>query len=165
MDLHSIQAGRTLHYEQSVLRGVLGAFVALIIVNVFWVSISMFFDRFFPWISILQGILIGQAFRKYGLGLDWYVPLLAALVAILASITGSFLSALNLTGREFNTGAIALIDEISWHTIKTFLINEFGVVGIIYGIFAGILAAYYAKRRLTRDQSIVFRKYKESKQS
>ena len=78
-------------------------------------------------------------------------------------MTGSFFSALNLTGREFNTGAWALLDEITWHTLSTFMVNEFGIVGFIYACCAALLATYYAKRQLNRDQSIAFRKYQESK--
>lgn len=163
MSFDSIQVGRNLHEEQSVWNGFYGALIAAIIFNIIWIYVSMFFDRFFPWLAIVQGVLIGKSFKKYGHGLDWHLPALASILAIIASFTGSFLSALNLTGREFNTGAISLINEISWHTLKTFMINEFAIVGLIYAIFAAILAAYYAKRHLSRDQSIAFRKYQESK--
>ena len=163
MSFDPIQIGRSLHDEQSVWNGFYGALITAIIFNIIWVYVSMFFDRFFPWLAIIQGILIGKSFKKYGHGLDWYLPALAAILATLASITGSFLSALNLTGREFNTGAINLINEITRHTLKTFMLNEFSIVGLIYAIFAAMLAAYYAKRHLSRAQSIAFRKYKESK--
>jgi hypothetical protein len=163
MSFDSIQIGRSLHDEQSVWNGLYGALITAIIFNIIWVYVSMFFDRFFPWLAIIQGILIGKSFKKYGHGLDWYFPILAAILATLASITGSFLSALNLTGREFNTGAMNLINEITWHTLKTFMINEFSIVGLIYAIFAAMLAAYYAKRHLSRAQSIAIRKYQESK--
>ena len=165
MSFDSIQVGRSLHEEQSILNGFYGALITAVIINIIWVYFSMFFDRFFPWIGIIQGILIGKSVRKYGFGLDWYLPFLAAIFAITASFTGSFLSALNLTGREFNTGAMALINEISLHTIRTFTINEFAIVGWVYAIFAAALAAYYAKRQLSRDQAIAFRKYRESIQS
>jgi hypothetical protein len=162
MSFDAIQVGRSLQKEQSILSGFYGAIITAVIINIIWVYISMFFDRFFPWLSIVQGILIGKSIKKYGLGLDWYLPALAAILTIIASVTGSFLSALYLTGREFNTGAMMLIDEISWHTLKTFMVNEFAIVGCIYAIFAAALAAYYAKRQLSRDQSIAFRKYRES---
>jgi hypothetical protein len=43
------------------------------------------------------------------------------------------------------------------------MVNEFGIVGFIYACCAALLATYYAKRQLNRDQSIAFRKYQESK--
>ena len=106
MSFDAIQVGRSLQKEQSILSGFYGAIITAVIINIIWVYISMFFDRFFPWLSIVQGILIGKSIQKYGLGLDWYLPALAAILTIIASVTGSFLSALYLTGREFNTGAI-----------------------------------------------------------
>ena len=163
MAFDPIKAGRYLHEEQSYRHGLYSALITVIILNILWILISMFFDRFFPWISIIQGVLIGKSVRKYGHGLDWHLPTIAAVFAIIASMTGSFFSALNLTGREFNTGAWALLDEITWHTLSTFMVNEFGIVGFIYACCAALLATYYAKRQLNRDQSIAFRKYQESK--
>jgi|TARA_B110000014_G_C20027507_1_gene533440 hypothetical protein len=164
MTFDPIKAGRFLHEEQSLKYGIYGALITALTLNILWILISMFFDRFFPWISIIQGILIGKSARKYGHGLNWHLPLTAALIAIMTSVTGSFFSALYLTGREFNTGAWVLFDEISWHTISTFMINEFGVVGCIYACCAALLATYYAKRQLNREQSIAYRKYQERNQ-
>ena len=40
--------------------------------------------------------------------------------------------------------------------------NDYGIVGIIYGLFSGVLAAFYSQRELDRNQAIAYRKYKES---
>ena len=111
--------------EQSISSAMISAFMALVIMNILWVFISMIFDRFFPWFSLLQGIIIGISVKKFGRGIDWRFPIIASTFAIIAAITGNFLSALNLTGREFYTGALPLIIEISWFTVKTFFIKEF----------------------------------------
>ena len=144
------------------LRGALyGAMLAALILNVLWVVSSMVFDRFFPWFSIVQGFLIGRAVRRFGDGFDWRFPLLAAVMAFAAAVTGSFISALNLTGREFGTGALPLITEISWHTIRTFLAREFGAVGTVYGLFGAALAANYSRRILDRDEASALRAWRE----
>ncbi len=114
----------------------------MIFINVFWVSISMFFDRFFPWISIIQGIILGKSVRKYGYGIDWRLPLMSFFLALFASISGSFISALFLTGREFDTGGLVLINEISWHTVSTFMLNEYGIVGLNTGIISTEMAPF-----------------------
>ena len=49
-----IEAGRALHNEQSIKAGFFAALVVLFLINLTWVATSMFFDRFFPWISIIQ---------------------------------------------------------------------------------------------------------------
>jgi len=139
--------------EQSLLRAVLGALFAMVILNTIWVYSAMLFDHFFPWGSVIQGFLIGRAVRHFGLGLDWRFSVLAALIATVAAISGSFAAALSLTAREFGTGVLDLLFETSWHTIVTFVSREFGVVGIIYALTGAVLAAFYASRRLDRYEA------------
>ena len=50
--------------EQSISSAMISAFMALVIMNILWVFISMIFDRFFPWFSLLQGIIIGISVKK-----------------------------------------------------------------------------------------------------
>ena len=67
--------------EQSLQRGLMGALLALVILNTIWVYSALFFDRFYPWGSIVQGFLIGRAVRHFGRGILWRFPLLAARAA------------------------------------------------------------------------------------
>lgn len=147
--------------DQSLARATLGALFAWVILNLIWVYSGMLLDRFFPWFSIVQGFFIGRAVQHFGRGLDWRFPAMAATVAIVAAFTGSFISALFLTGREFDTGALPLIAEISWHTVKTFATREFGVVGTIYAGAAAAIAAFYANRRLNRNEAVALRRHRE----
>lgn len=149
--------------SQSLRGAAWGALLAALLLNVLWVGSALAFDRFFPWFSIVQGFFIGRAVRRYGAGFDWRFPLLAAGIAFLAAVTGSFVSALNLTGREFGTGALPLIAEISWHTIRTFLTREFGAVGTVYGLFGAALAAFYSRRALSREEASALRAWREAK--
>jgi hypothetical protein len=149
--------------EQSISSAMISAFMALVIMNILWAFISMIFDRFFPWFSLLQGIIIGISVKKFGRGIDWRFPIIASTFAIIAAITGNFLSALNLTGREFYTGALPLIIEISWYTVKTFVIKEFGVVGTIYALASAGIAAFYSNRILDRYQSLALHKFYTTK--
>jgi hypothetical protein len=42
------------------------------------------------------------------------------------------------------------------------MLNEYGIVGCIYGIFSGVLAAFYSLRELNRDEAIAYRKFKKT---
>ncbi|MEM9208902.1 MAG: hypothetical protein AAGA61_06625 [Pseudomonadota bacterium] len=147
--------------EQSVRSALLGALLAVFIVGVIWVAGGLLFDQFFPWFSVILGLFIGRAVRHYGLGLDWRFPLIAAVAAVIGAFLGSFASALFLTGREFDTSALALLGELTWHTVATFATREFGTVGTIYAGMAAAVAAFFAKRRLDRYEAVALRKYRE----
>jgi len=146
--------------QQSLRKAVYGALLALLILNAMWTYSSLLFDRFYPWGSIVQGFLVGRAVRHFGQGINWRFSLLAAAFALLGAFSGSFISSLNLTAREFSVGALALIPEISWHTITTFLTRDFGVVGLIYAVTAAFLAAFFAKRRLDQYEEVALQKYR-----
>ena len=148
--------------EQSLRGALLGALLAWLLLNFVWVYGCLIFDHFFPWFSVIQGFFIGRAVQHFGRGIDWRFPLLAALTAAVAGFAGSFLSALFLTGREFDTSAVALVGEVSWHTITTFTSREFGAVGTIYAGMSAALAGFFANRRLDRYEAVALRKYRES---
>lgn len=147
--------------DQSPKHALLGALLASVILMAIWVYSAMLFDRFFPWFSVVQGYFIGRAVRHFGRGIDWRFAAMAAVIAVLAAFLGSFLSALFLTGREFATGALPLVAEISWHTVSTFATREFGIVGTIYAGMAAAIAAFVANRRLSRHEAIALRKHLE----
>lgn len=150
-----------LYAAQSIQRALMGGLIALLILNLLWVAESLIFDHIFKPFSVLQGFFIGRAIRHFGRGIDWRFAALSAGIAAFAAFTGSFLSALFLTGREFDTFALTLVGEISWHTISTFAENNFGAVGTVYAGMAAVLAAFFSRRKLDRDERIALRKQRE----
>ena len=42
------KTGNDLYLEQSLVTGLIAAFIAIFILNCFWILSSVFFDRFFP---------------------------------------------------------------------------------------------------------------------
>ncbi len=144
--------------EQQFRAGFLYTIFAAFLLMALWVYSAMLLDRYFPWVSVVQGIVIGLVMRRFGRGLDWRFPLVAAVVTLFAAALGSFLVALFLTGREFGTGALELVSEISAHTVGIFYTREFGIIGVIYMCFAAALAAFYANRRLHRNEAIALRR-------
>ncbi|MDX1480365.1 MAG: hypothetical protein R3315_01740 [Woeseiaceae bacterium] len=151
-----------LYAEQSVTRAVGGGLLASLILIIVWTYAGLLWDRFFPWYSVLQGIFIGLAVRRFGRGIDWRFPVIAAAIAIVAAFAGSFVSALFLTGREFDTSVWSLIGEISGYTISRFATGQFGAVGTIYAGMAAAVAAFFAGRRLTRHEAIALRKHRQA---
>lgn len=147
--------------DQSLQGALIGGLLAMLLLNIMWVAGSLAFDRFFPWFSVVQGFFIGRAVQHFGRGIAWHFLLIAAAIAVAAAFTGSFFSALFLTGREFDTFALSLVGEISWHTVSTFSTREFGTVGTIYACMSAALAAFFARRRLDRYERIALRKHRE----
>lgn len=154
--------GATLLAQQDLRAGTISALVAAAAATALWVWSGMLFDRYFPWASMLQGVMIGMAMRRAGRGIDWRFPTAAAAITAIAAPLGSFLNALFLTGREFGTGAWELVDEISLYTIVRFLTREFGTVGVIYMLFAAAIAAFYSNRRLRRGEAAALRRARNS---
>lgn len=164
--LHTLpaDAGR-LEREQTFTGALLAGGVAIAAMMALWVAVAMLFDRYFPWYSIVQGYIVGHAVRRFGRGVDWRFPAVAAAIAMAGAFVGSFLVALFLTGREFRTGALELVDEISWHTVSVFATRNFGIDGIIYMGFAAVLAAFLASRRLNRQEAVALRRRRERRDS
>lgn len=149
--------------RQNLQRGILGGLLMATVAIALWVYLALLFDKYYPWVSILLGVLIGLAVQRFGQGIDWRFPLAAALITTVSAAAGSFLVALFLTGREFGTGALGLVNEISTHTLRTFYFRDFGAVGVIYMLFAASLAAFYANRRLRPAEAVALRRLRESK--
>lgn len=146
---------------QSLRAALIGAVVAVLLLNAVWVYSGLLLDRFFPWFSVVQGFFIGRAVQRCGCGIDWRFPLLAAAAAVVAAFSGSFLSALFLTSREFGASVLSLLGDTGWHTVSTFALREFGVVGTVYAGMAAAVAGFFAGRRLKRQEAIVLRKHRE----
>ena len=147
--------------QQNLGRGILAALLMTVLAVALWVYLALLFDKYFPWVSMLQGILIGIAMQRGGRGIDWPFPVAAAVITALGAALGSFVVALFLTGREFGTGALELINEISTHTVGTFYTRNFGIIGVIYMLFAASLAAFFANRRLRTAESVALRRYRQ----
>jgi hypothetical protein len=156
--------GRSLVDGQNLSSAAAAGVAAVAIGAALWVALAMVFDRYFPWFSVFQGVMIGRAVQRAGNGIEWPFPALAAALASAAAFIGSFCVALFLTGREFRTGALPLVQEISWHTVATFAVKNFAVVGVIYMIMAAIVAAFYSTRRLNRQEAIALRRFRERQQ-
>jgi hypothetical protein len=109
---------------QSLRGAIAAALLAIIAFSVVWAMLSTALDRVFPWMTVVQGLIIGLAVRRAGRGLDWRFPVIAAVAAI--------------------------VDEV------------ITAADAIYALAAAGVAAYFANRRLTRDQYTSYRAWQEN---
>ena len=151
--------------EQSVGRAVGGAAFAAVVLSILWVYSAVMLDQFATWFSLIEGFFIGRAVRHFGNGIDWRFPVLAAIATVLTAWFGSFVAALLNTSREFYTPAMQLLSEVGWHTIRTFTTETFGIQGTIYAVMGATIAAFFANRKLDRNEAIALRRYREEGRS
>ncbi len=142
---------------QSVRAAVTGAAIAIICLNIVWVYTASASGRFFPWISVWQGIAIGLSVQRTGRGLDWRFPLIAGIAAWIGAFSGNLFIALAFTttdtGREIDGW---------WQILQSFFMHTTTVVDLIYAFCAVAVATFYSKRRLNRHEVLALRKNKEA---
>lgn len=150
---------------QSAGRAAGGAAIAAVVLSIIWVYSAVVLDQFATWFSVIEGFFIGRAVQHFGQGIDWRFPVLAAIATVVTAWLGSFAAALLNTSREFYTPAMQLLSEVNWHTINTFTTGTFGIQGTIYAVIGAAIAAFFANRRLNRNEAIALRRYREEGRS
>ncbi|MFQ5548820.1 MAG: hypothetical protein ACE5FV_11040 [Woeseia sp.] len=144
--------------EQSVRAAVTGSVIAIACFNVIWAYTASASGRFFPWMSIIQGIVIGLVVQRAGRGLDWRFPLVAGVAAWVAAFSGGLFIALVFT--EAETGGIG---ADWWQILQGFVANTVTVIDVIYALCAAAVATFFSKRRLSRHEVLALRNYAQGK--
>ena len=145
------------------LRGALMAVLIVIIAFSFaWAVMSTALDRVFPWMTVVQGLIIGLVVRRAGRGLDWRFPLIAAVAAIAGALTGNIVVAAAFTAAEFETGTVTVLRAATSFTWPVFFDEVMTAADFIYALAAASVAAYFANRRLTRHQYASYRAWQET---
>ena len=153
---------RLLLRAQSIAGAVAGGVVAVIVLSCFWTFFTGVFGRVFPWFSIIQGLFVGLAVRRFGRGLDWRYPLIAGTVAWLGAFFGNLLVAIPVTTRELDASVYQVVTGLTWWSFTTFFDEVITVVDYIYAFFAAAVAMFYSKRRLNRHEEFALRVRQES---
>jgi len=156
--------GRQLIAEQSALRGFLGTFAVALLLSWGWALFAMATAKFFPWFSVLMGALIGMAMQRFGRGLDWRFPLMAALIAGVAAYFGNLMIGVLETGRYIEADPFRVLAGVSADTIRNFFRNTIGPIDHIYAFSACGVAAFFANRRLKRHEVFGLRTMRDSEQ-
>ena len=142
---------------QSLSRAIAAALAAMLVLGWFWLLFTELTGRVFPWFSILQGIFIGLAVRRFGRGVDWRFPATAAVVAWAGAFFGNLLVAIPVTTAELDASAFEVVRGLTWWSFTTFFDEVITVVDHIYALCAAAVAAFYAPRRLDRHEAYALR--------
>lgn len=151
------KAGARLVRAQSPRGAVVAALLAIIAFSIVWVMLSSALDRLFPWMTVVQGLIVGLAVRRAGRGLDWRFPAIAAAAAVLGALAGNVIVAASFTAAELETGTLTVLRAATGFTWPVFFDEVMTPADGIYALAAAGIAAYYANRRLTRDQYASYR--------
>ncbi len=122
-----------------------------------WATLSIATGRVFPWLSILIGVLVGVAVRRYGRGLDWRFPVIAAFLAWSGTYAGNLMIGIVETGRYIDAGVFSVFAGLSRDTMENFFTITVSPVDHIYAFCAAGVASYLAKRRLNRREVLAIR--------
>ena len=144
--------GRRLLAEQSIGRGVAGSIAVGLLLCWLWAMMSIETGKIFPWFSVLIGAMIGVAMQRFGKGLDWRFPLLAAIVAGLAAYAGNLVIGVFETGRYIEAAPISVMGGLSADTMRMFFRTTINPIDHIYAFSACGVAAFFANRRLKRHE-------------
>lgn len=143
--------------QQSLSRAVIGGIAVALLLSWAWALFSMNTGRIFPWFSILVGAVIGQAVQRFGRGLDWRFPVLAALLACIAAYFGNLMIGVLETGRYIEASPVSVFGGLSRDTLENFFSNTVNPVDHIYAVCAAGVAAFFANRRLNRREVLAVR--------
>jgi hypothetical protein len=147
----------TLLRAQSVRSALIGALAALTVFNFTWVWLAVQSGKFFPWMGIVQGIVVGIAVQRSGRGLDWRFPTIAALAATIGYFSGGFFVALSTTELELQADAVRILRGLTLMTWQTYFDEVITPVDYIYAFVAAAVAAFFAQRRLKRHEEFALR--------
>lgn len=155
--------GARLAGAQSFRQALIASVLAIILFSLLWVMLSTALERVFPWLTIALGLVIGLVVRRSGHGLDWRFPLLAAAATVIGALFGNVLVSAAFTAEEFGTGTIRILRAVTSMTWPVYFSEVVSGADAIYALSGAAIAAFYAKRRLTRAQYLGLRKYESEK--
>jgi len=143
--------------QQSIGRAVAGGVALVLVSGWVWVIMSMQTGRVFPWFSILIGAIVGLGVQRFGRGLDWRFPVIAAVLAWVGAYVGNLMIGIVETGRYIEADPFSVFAGLSRDTMENFFANTVNPVDHIYAFCAAGVAAFLAKRRLNRREVVALR--------
>ena len=153
--------GARLVSAQSLRDAIMAGLIVVILFSALWSMVSVLIGRIFPWLTLLQGMLIGLFIRRAGRGIDWRFPALAAGLAVFGSLAGNVVVAAAFTAAEFDTGTLTILRAVTVMTWPVFFAEVMTPADVVYALFAAAIAAFYANRRLSRSEFLALRKWEQ----
>ena len=154
-------AGRILA-EQSTGRAVLAGIAVALLLGWVWALVSVMSGRILPWLTILIGAIVGLAVQRFGRGIDWRFPVIAALIAWTGAYAGNLMIGVVETGRYIDANPFSVFAGLSADTMENFFENTINPVDHIYAFCAAGVAAFFANRRLNRREVLALRTQERS---
>lgn len=160
----SIADGGKLVATQSIRNAFTAAIIIIIVFSVFWISLSELTDRVFPWFTVVLGFILGHGVRLAGRGTDWRFPLIAALSALVGSLIANVAVSASVTAEDLGIGTLGVLRAVTSMTWPVFFDEVLTVADVFFAVVGASLAAFYANRRLTREQYHALRLWQAEKQ-
>lgn len=150
--------------QQSVWRAVAGGVAVVLLLGWMWAILSVETGRIFPWFTILIGAIVGLAVQRYGRGLDWRFPTIAAIIAWTGAYVDNLMIGIVETGRYIEAAPLSVFAGLSKDTMENFFANTVTPIDHIYALCAAGVASFFAKRRLNRREVLAIRTMGKDKQ-
>lgn len=156
------EEGKRLLAAQSVRNAIMASVITIIVFSIVWSMLSTLIGSIYPWMAMIMGGLIGLAVRRAGFGLDWRFPVIAAVFAVIGALVGNVVVAAAFTAPQLGTDTFTVLRSLTALTWPVFFDEVMTPADIVYALFAAGLAAFFANRRLSREQYLALRTLEES---
>ena len=153
--------GRELVREQSLRDAVVAALITIVVFSVLWAMLSTLLRSIYPWMTLLLGFLVGLVVRRAGHGVDWRFPAVAAVMTVLGALLGYVVVAAAFTAESLGASTVEILRAVTAMTWPVFFDEVISGADIVYALFGAGIAAFYANRRLSRDEYHALRKWQE----
>lgn len=155
------ERGARLERLQSIRGAIVASLIVVVVFSAAWATLSVAIGRVFPWMTLLLALLIGLAVRRAGRGLDWRFPVVAAFAAAGGALVGNVVVAAAFTAAEYETGTLTILRAVTSMTWPVFFDEVITAADFVYALFGAALAAFYANRRLNREQYASLRAWQQ----
>ncbi len=153
--------GARLVHAQSIRNAIVAGLIVFVMFCVMWIAVTAMTNRVFPWMTVVLGGMLGLAIRRTGRGLDWRFPVLAAFLALTGSVVGNVVLAASTTAGDYATGTVDILQGVTVMTWPVFFDEIWNVADGFFAVASAAVAAFYANRRLTREQFYALRQWQE----
>lgn len=153
--------GERLVRVQSMRGALVAGLIAILVFGVLWVSVTDLSNRIFPWFTAILGFMVGHAVRLGGRGVDWRFPTLAAFLTLVGSVASNVAVSASVSAEGFGTSTVEVLLSVTSMTWPVFFDEVLGVADAFYAIIGAALAAFFANRRLSRQQYFALRLWRE----
>jgi hypothetical protein len=157
--------GRRLVGAQSIRNAIVAGLITVIVFSFFWIALTELTNRVYPWLTVVLGFLLGHGIRLAGRGSDWRFPAIAAAMAIAGSLGANIVLAASVTAAGMGTGTLQVLQAVTSMTWPVFFDEVLTVADAFFAVVGAGLAAFYSNRRLTRNEYLALRLWREEQQS